>query len=498
MHAPYRAELEDTEASPAAGGDRPAALPIERAVAAGETLRIADYAAWMTAEGAPELARTMTAIGVGSALILPVRRGTEVVAVLSVSRAGVDAFTDDDVALFESVARFAALAFENARLYGEMVRLRQVAEASTAAKDRFLAHVSHDLRNPLNSILGWSTLLRRVQNDPVQFLRGIDVIERNAKSQVQLIEDLLDVARITAGKLALTLAAQDVVAAFETGLDSARLAATAKNVELVVSVEPGTGSITVDPDRFRQIIWNLVSNAVKFTPSGGSVRVDARRERSEFVLIVTDTGKGIAADFLPRIFAAFEQAEAGASRTGGLGLGLAIVRRLVELHGGTIRVESDGVGKGACFTVHLPIRAALPGAEIVLSREAPQVLAGVVVLVVDDEEEAREVVQVILEHAGASVTAAGSADEALALIFKSRPDVVVSDVGMPGKDGLALLRELRGLPESLGGRIPAVALTALVRPSDQANVLAAGFDVHVAKPLDAAALVATLARLVRR
>lgn len=498
VHAPFRAELEDSETASLADSKRPSALAMEHAVATCTTLHVDDYPAWLTARGAADFGRAMSALGVGPALFVPIRRHDVVVAVLSLSRSAPDTFTDDDVALFESVARFAALAFENARLFSEMSQLRQVAEAATAAKDRFLAHVSHDLRNPLNSILGWSTLLRRVQNDPVQFLRGIDVIERNAKSQVQLIEDLLDVSRITSGKLALEFEELDVATAFETALDSARLAAAAKEVELIESLQEDIGSITVDPDRFRQIIWNLVSNAVKFTPRGGTVRIDAKRVGPTFELAVSDTGKGIAADFLPRMFTAFEQAEAGASRSGGLGLGLAIVGRLVELHGGTIRVESDGIGKGARFTMQLPIRTVVQTLVAALPAEAAQLLRNVEVLVVDDEEEAREVVKVILEHAGASVKVAGSADEALALLLESRPHVVLSDVGMPGKDGKALVRELRGLSEAQGGRIPAVALTAQVRTNDLAQIRAAGFDALVAKPLDPARLLTTLTELLKR
>lgn len=495
VHAPHSEAIVEQDADFSAGRQTLAMLPVERVIASGKRLQVDDMNAWMIAEGAPEVGRFITSLGVKSALILPIRRDDAVAAVLSLTRSGDMPFTPEDVAIFESVAGLAALAFENARLFGEMARLRRAAEEATIAKDRFLAHVSHDLRNPLNSILGWASVLRGIKNDPVQFMRGIDVIERNAKSQVQLIEDLLDVSRIASGKLALELAVEDVRTAVDTALDAARLAAGAKKVLLEVTVDDDIGSITVDPDRFRQIVWNLVSNAVKFTPSGGTVRVSAQRRASTFRLVVADTGRGIAPEFLPRVFRSFEQATEGAQRSGGLGLGLAIVRHLVDLHGGVVRVESDGEGQGSRFTVDLPIRAAVPPA--VIPAAVARALEGTRVLVVDDEEEAREIVTVVLERFGAIVTGTGSADEALASLLRAPPDVIVSDIGMPGKDGKALLRDIRALSEPQGGRVPAIALTALVRAKDQAEILAAGFDAHVAKPVEPAGLAEVIQRLVR-
>ena len=493
VHAPFREALVDVDPSVTLGSETAAADSVRRALDTAETLHIADYGAAKTEEGAPEVGRSIVELGVGPVLLVPIRRGRTAVAVLGVARAHDATFSEDDIVVFESVARLAALAFENARLFGEMARLRSAAEEATLAKDRFLAHVSHDLRNPLNSILGWSTLLRGMKNDPVQLMRGLDVIDRNAKSQVQLIEDLLDISRITSGKLALELAVSDVRAVFDTGLDAARLAASSKNVQLVVTVDDNIGAITVDPDRFRQILWNLVSNAVKFTPSGGTVCVNAQRRASTFQLVVADTGRGISPAFLPRVFASFEQAEAGARRTGGLGLGLAIVRHLVELHGGTIRAESEGEGRGASFTVELPIRAAVRSPDASPPPETPRALAGIRILVVDDEEDAREVVKLILENAGAEVTLASSADEALAALARELPRVIVSDIGMPGTDGKAFLRAVRALPEARGGRIPAIALTALVRGKDRVEILSAGFNAHVAKPVEPEELVLVVA-----
>jgi signal transduction histidine kinase len=495
VHAPFNALLADSQSVGTVTNHHAIALPVERVFATGQALRLDDHATWMSAEDAAAIERSISALDLGPVLLLPIRREKAVVAVISMARRKGGHFSEADVALFESAARLAGLAFENARLYSEMVRLRVAAEDATAAKDRFLAHVSHDLRNPLNSILGWSALLRGMKNDPVQFLRGIDVIERNAKAQVQLIEDLLDVSRITAGKLALEIAVEDVKAAIDAGLDAARLAASAKNVTIVVSVDDDIGAITVDPDRFRQILWNLVSNAVKFTPSGGTVRVIAQRLASTFRLVVADDGRGIAAEFLPRVFAAFEQSEAGAQRAGGLGLGLAIVRHLVELHGGSVQVESDGPGTGARFTVELPIRAAVrPSDPIAVTR----LLEGARVLVVDDEEDAREVVMAILKNAGASVTPAASADEALASVLRAVPHVMVSDIGMPTKDGKSLMRDVRDLPDTQGGLLPAIALTALVRAKDRVEILSAGFNAHVAKPIEPTELVLMIAGLLGR
>lgn len=497
VHAPFRPELSDAEASPMLRTEA-TRLAMKQVLDTAKPLRIDDYSAWLQARGAgPEVAGAVTGLGVGPVLLLPIRRDQEAVAVLGLARASGHSFSPEDSAVFESVARLAALAFENARLYGEMVRLRKEAEDATVAKDRFLAHVSHDLRNPLTSILGWSTLLRGMRNDPVQFMRGLDVIERNAKSQVQLVEDLLDVSRIASGQLALEIAVEDVQAAVDTALDAARLAASSKKIELIVAVDNDIGTIAVDSDRFRQIIWNLVSNAVKFTPSGGTVTVSAQRLASTLQLAVSDTGRGITPEFLPRVFSAFEQAERGAGRSSGLGLGLAIVRRLVELHGGTIRAESAGENRGSCFTVELPIRAAAPSLRAPPTTN-PRALSGVRVLIVDDEEEAREVVKVILEQAGASVTTAASSDEALEVLLQGAPHIVVSDVGMPGKDGKAFVREVRSLPEERGGRVPAVALTALVRTKDRVEILAAGFNAHVAKPVEPAELVFVVIGLLGR
>ena len=465
-------------------------------MASGETLQVDDYQAWMTAAGAPAVGGQGRAIGLGPALYVPLRRGAETVGVLTVGRRVGGSFAEEDVVVFESVARIGALSLENARLYGEMANLRQAAENATVAKDHFLANVSHDLRNPLSSILGWAAMLRDLPDAPPQMRRGVEVIERNAKAQVQLIEDLLDVTRIASGKLTLALVVEDVRGALDAALDSARLAAAAKKVRLVLHAEDEIGAIAVDPDRFRQIVWNLASNAVKFTPPGGTVRISAQRTGPVLRLVVEDDGQGIPEGFLSRVFGTFEQVASGGHRAGGLGLGLAIAKKLVELHRGTIRVESEGEGKGTRFTIELPIRAAVHVADGAPDATSP--LGGLQLLVVDDEEEARDVISTILEHAGARVTGASSVDDALDVVRGALPDAVVSDIAMPGRDGKELVRAIRALPRGHGSTLPVVALTAFVSRRERQEILGAGFDAHVAKPVEAAELVARIAELVGR
>ncbi|EYF04795.1 ATP-binding protein [Chondromyces apiculatus] len=500
--APPGAHLFAPEEAPASPGRRATSLPVQHVADTGRALVLDDIPEWAwsrAAEGSPDLPDATPPLDFQHGIYLPIQRRKEVFAVLAVTNRSGRPFAEADLTIFKAVARHTALALDNARLYGETLRLRKAAEHATLAKDQFLAGVSHDLRNPLGTILGWTDLLRRKAYDAAQVAKGLDVIERNAKAQVQLIEDLLDVSRITSGKMKLELSTQDVHEALDTALDAARLAAGARRVNLAVSVEPDVGAIAVDPDRFRQVVWNLVSNAVKFTPAGGTVRVSARRETSHLVLVVADTGRGIAAEFLPHVFGRFEQAEPGTQRASGLGLGLAIVRHIVELHGGTVQVESEGEGKGTRFTVRLPIRAAIRPSDLAPDEgpgQVPCLLGGVRVLAVDDDPDAREVVTAILQRAGATVIAAGSVAEAFTSFRRERPAVIVSDIGMPHEDGSSLLRQVRALPEPQGGRVPAVALTALAHAKDRVDVLSAGFSSHVAKPVEAEELVLVIASLL--
>ena len=399
--------------------------------------------------------------------------------------------------------RAALLAREqDARAEAESARAR--AEAASRAKDEFLATVSHELRNPLNAILGWSRVLLEEGNELSRERRrkGLEVIARNAKAQVQLVEDILEVSRIVSGKLRLATGPLDVRGVVEASFDTLRSAAQAKGVVLESRVEDGIGTVVADEDRIQQVLWNLLSNAVKFTPRGGSVRLDARRNADGVVLSVVDTGEGIEPTFLPFVFDRFRQADGSSTRAhGGLGLGLAIVRHLCELHGGTVHADSPGTGKGATFTVRLPIQAP-PQSERALDRavvaqpvvdsSAESRLADVHVLVLDDEEDMRDLISMILEHAGARVTRVTTVDAALKALALELPHVAVSDLAMPGEDGYAFVRRVRAASDEALRALPLVAMTAYARAEDRHRVLAAGFQRHVAKPIEPSELVEAL------
>jgi PAS domain S-box-containing protein len=384
---------------------------------------------------------------------------------------------------------------------------RETAEAATRSKDEFLAVVSHELRSPLNAILGYAALLRYGSLDAREVKQAVDVIERSGKAQAQLIDDLLDTARIISGKLRLAVGPVDLVSVIEDSVQTIRPAAEAKGVSLEADLPPEIGQITGDPVRLQQVVWNLLSNAIKFTPEGG--RVEARLERVDphIRITVSDTGKGISPDFLPYVFDRFRQFDtSSARRHGGLGLGLALVKYLVELHGGTIEATSAGDGQGATFKVTLPVRAvATPIGEAErapVAVESSGELAGVRALVIDDEKDARELLQAALKHYGADVVAVSSAADAYTLITSTppqeRPDVMVTDIGMPDEDGYSLISRVREWEWSRGAYIPAVALTAYGRAEDRMRALKAGFQMHVAKPVDPDELVIVITSLVTR
>ncbi|HKQ69800.1 MAG TPA: response regulator [Polyangiaceae bacterium] len=385
---------------------------------------------------------------------------------------------------------------------------REEAQQANRMKDEFLATVSHELRTPLTAILGWTRIIRGGKLDPPRFMRGLDVIERNGRAQAAIIDDILDVSRIITGKLRLELDNIDLVAVVRAAMDTVRPAAEAKGIALEWRSELSVQRFSGDPDRLQQIAWNLLSNAIKFTPKGGRVEIETTQVDSHIEVRVTDTGQGIAASFLPHVFDRFRQADGTSTRRhGGLGLGLAIVRHLVELHGGTVHVESEGEGHGATFIVRLPVRAvqgpARPvhrGAPIaVLGRTTDErILSGLVVLAVDDEADARELIATVLEQAGARTITVATADEALAVIARDRPDVFLSDIGMPGRDGFSLMRSVRALAPENGGSIPAAALTAYSRAEDARRAFEAGFQRHVPKPVDPDTLVAQVAALAGR
>ncbi|HLL54902.1 MAG TPA: ATP-binding protein [Myxococcaceae bacterium] len=384
-------------------------------------------------------------------------------------------------------------------------KARADAEAANRLKDEFLATVSHELRTPLTAILGWSKLLLARRMPPERQAHALEVIERNAQAQRALVEDLLDVSRIITGKLRLEVQPVDLSEVVDRAIETVRPAAQAKEIRLLRTLDTGGGELSGDPNRLQQVVWNLLSNAIKFTPRGGQVVVRLDATDGYRVLEVRDTGEGIAPAFIPHLFERFRQADSSATRVhGGLGLGLAIVRHVVELHGGRVRADSEGLGKGTRFVVELPIAQAAPVSEeedledsVPPGPVPPPDLTGVRVLVVDDKPDAREVLVAALQQYGANVIAAASTAEALGTLERFEPRVLVSDLGMPGEDGYSLLRQVRALSREELGRVPVVALTGFAGSAERARALEAGFQSHVAKPVDPLALAKVVSRLAR-
>lgn len=435
-------------------------------------------------------------------------------------------FTERDEIVVAGLASQAAVAMDNARLYenaeraraeaekaaAEKEQLYRQAEESSRLKEEFLATISHELRTPLSAILGWARMLRTGQLSEENAVKALDTIERNARAQAQLIDDLLDVSRIITGKLRMDVQPADPNSFIDAAVEAVRPAAEAKGVRVQKVIDTGAISIPGDPVRLQQVVWNLLSNAIKFTPRGGRVQIRSERVNSHLEIVVSDTGQGIAPDFLPHVFDRFRQADQKTSRQhGGMGLGLAIVRHLVEMHGGTVRAMSEGDGQGSTFTVMLPIspvyRVDPSGARVhpaardllpPLDDDCADTLNGLRILVVDDEADTRELLKQGLEFCGAQVNVAASAVEALHAVMARLPDVLISDIGMPGVDGYDLIRQVRGLPPDRGGKIPAIALTAYTRTEDRLQSLRAGYDMHVPKPVELAELVAVAATVVRR
>ena len=378
---------------------------------------------------------------------------------------------------------------------------RRNAEAASRAKDEFLAVVSHELRTPLTAIFGWTPLLREGRLNAEDQHRALDAIERSGRSLVQLIDDLLDVARIVSGKLRLNVRSAELGSILQAAVESMRLAAAARRLQLELQLPPQPEYVLGDPDRLQQVVWNLVSNAIKFTPTDGRVDVSLAREGSELVIRVRDNGRGIAPELLPHVFERFWQADASSTRSNaGLGLGLAIVRHLVELHGGTVSAESSPAVAGAVFCVRLPAQsaalvAAVPTLPLGTAEGFP--LRGTRVLVVDDEVEAREVARRVLELQGVEVRTAGSVRQALAILAEWAPTVLVSDIAMPDEDGIALIRQVR-TEEAGHGRVPALAFSALARLEDRTRALAAGYDDYLTKPIEPGQFVDRVAAAVGR
>ncbi len=391
---------------------------------------------------------------------------------------------------------------ERDRLFERERKARKEAEIANTIKDEFLAVLSHELRTPLNSILGWSKLLRTRNLNEKTTNHALETIERNAKLQTQLIEDLLDVSRILRGKLNLNICPVNLVTVVEAALETVQLAAQAKSIQIQTIFDPNLGQVMGDPNRLQQVIWNLLSNAVKFTPTGGRVEIRLMEAGNQAQIQVSDTGKGISPEFLPYVFDYFRQADSTITRTfGGLGLGLAIVRKVVEMHGGNVQAESPGEGSGTTFTVELPL---LARSEQVMSNENEPspgeadspILSDTKILVVDDEPDIRDLVTFILQDYGVEVTAVSSAQEALEALSESIPDVLISDIGMPKTDGYMLMREVRSRSPQQGGLVPAIALTAYAGDMNEQQALAAGFQMHISKPVDPDALVKAITDLI--
>ncbi|MET0625430.1 MAG: PAS domain S-box protein [Pyrinomonadaceae bacterium] len=397
---------------------------------------------------------------------------------------------------------------ERERLLARETELRAAAEETGRLKDEFLATLSHELRTPLTAILGWAALMRDDKLAAAVATKGLEVIERNARAQQQLIEDLMDVSRIITGKLWIDLRPVELAPVVEQAVESARPAAEAKGIHLRHDLDRQVGPVSGDPARLQQVVWNLLTNAIKFTPAGGRVEVRVERADAHVLIMVGDTGQGISREFLPYVFDRFRQQDGKSTRAhGGMGLGLSIVRHLVEMHGGTVRADSSGHGHGSTFTITLPLIAvqrepgdkssrptAAAGAGGV-SPDCPVRLDGLRVLVVDDDADALQIITLMLEECGAEVLSATSAAKGLVALEREKPDALISDIGMPGEDGFDLIRRVRELPADRGGRTPAAALTAYAGAEERKRILLSGFQLHVPKPIEPAELAAVVASL---
>jgi PAS domain S-box-containing protein len=423
--------------------------------------------------------------------------------------------SDDGLSIFfQDVTERLQAEERKARLLETERAAREEAERAGRMKDEFLATLSHELRTPLNAILGWATLLRAggagAGGAADDFQQGLETIERNARAQTQIVEDLLDMSRIISGKVRMDVGPVNLADVAAAAVEALRPAADARGLRLEVVLDPRTDIVSGDPARLQQVCWNILSNAVKFTPRGGKVQVVLARVNSHVELAVADTGQGIAPEFLPHVFERFRQADASSTRRhGGLGLGLAIAKHLIELHGGTIRAQSDGEGKGATFTISLPVAVVQRATDAPEQRQSAGAdlprppapiasLSGIKALVVDDDPDAQDLIRRVLASAGASVLAVGSANEALAALRDFAPDVLVSDIGMPDVDGYEFLRRARAAEDGKLPKTPAIALTAFARSEDRTRAMLAGYLMHIAKPVEPTELVAAVATAAGR
>ncbi|HKE56221.1 MAG TPA: ATP-binding protein [Pyrinomonadaceae bacterium] len=435
---------------------------------------------------------------------------TRLLGVLYIGMTESGSISDDDLRFLNLAGDRVALAIDRARLYEGEREARAQAEQANQLKDQFLATVSHELRTPLNAILGWARMLTTRKIDAETAKHAIEVIERNARSQAQLIDDLLDVSRIISGKIRLSFSPVELVPVIEAALDAVRPAAEAKGIKLETRLDSHIGPIPGDADRIQQVVWNLLSNAIKFTGNEGFVSIEVNRLLPNIEIKIIDTGQGISKEFLPFVFDRFRQADATVTRThSGLGLGLAIVRHLVELHGGTVKAESPGEGRGATFTVRLPMMRVIGSLqevdevprkqivnEVVFRQSAP--LNKLRLLIVDDEPDSLDLLSTVLRDCGAEVFTAASAAEGLKALTANLPDVLISDIEMPVEDGYTFIRKVRELSSPAASETPAIALTAHANAEDRMRALSAGFNIHVPKPVEPVELILAIGSLAPR
>lgn len=465
--------------------------PAIRTMRKGEPLVVHEAAPEVLERSAqsPEHLDIMRRFGATSYMMVPLRARGRIVGLLTAGSVTGRRYDDRDVALASDVAGRAALALDNARLY-------QHAQEANRLKEEFLATLSHELRTPLNALLGWTQILKNSRLDDVSRRRALESIDRNAHAQSVLINDLLDVSRVISGKLRLEQIRLDLPAVITAAVDAIRPAARAREITLDLAVAPIAGDVIGDPDRLQQIVWNLLSNAVKFTPPGGRIELRVEQSAGAVQIVVVDDGAGIEPFFLPYVFERFRQGDSSTTRTqSGLGLGLAIVRHLVDLHGGTVTAESQGTGAGSRFTVTLPVRAPgdAPGSNEELRPGHAAALEGVRVLAVDDDEDSRELILLTVRAAGADVMVVSSGASALDALSSFNPDIVIADIAMPGMDGYELLREIRA---RLPGGVPVIALSAYASATAEKQANEAGFTRHLGKPADFDTLVTTIAGLI--
>lgn len=488
--------------------DTPATAIVRRVASSGKSELLSDVTdeALERLVGDPSRIALLREVGVHSLMVVPIEaHGRAVGAISFIASESGRCFAEADLAFAEEIGRRAGMAIHNARLYRD-------AQAANRIKDEFLATLSHELRTPLNSIVGWADLLRTRTVEPGEIDEAVGIIYRNAQAQAELINDLLDMSRIASGKMTIDPRPVDLGPVVGSAIAALRLAAQAKNIKVELATDADLVAVLGDPDRIQQVVWNLLSNAIKFTPKNGRVTVAVRRSGSDIEIEVEDSGEGIEGDFVPYLFQRFRQQDASmARRHGGLGIGLSIVRHIVEAHGGSVRAKSAGKGGGATFTVTLPAataatrradsRAVCPSRPPSGASEANGVgkkeLARMRILVIDDDRSARQLLRKVLSQYGAEILEAESASEAIEMARSSIPDMILSDIGMPEEDGLSLIRRIRALPEPSVAKTPAIALTAYARDEEMAEALRAGFDAHLSKPIQAATLLGRIMELAQ-